>query len=279
MNPTRRAFLRTSLVASATTAALAAGLEAAAADKSSASAHDYYELRAYRLKPGASSALLDGYLAKAFIPALNQRGVKNVGVFTELQVDKKAVTSKPLADSPIWVLIPHASLESFVKVGSDLNTDAAVQAAGADYLTVPKASPVFDRIDTWLYRAFQGMPRMELAAFSKNRVPTRVFEMRDYESHSELAALSKMAMFDNGEIPIMKDLGMSPLFFGQGLAGPNLPHLRYFTSGPDLATHLGGWAKFGPDPRWKAMSADPQYKGNTSKNTARFLTPTDYSQI
>ena len=279
MNPTRRSFLKTSLAASATTAALAAGLKASAADKSSASMHEYYELRAYRLKTGASSALLDGYLAKAFLPALKQRGVENVGVFTELDVDKKAGTAKPLADSPVWVLVPHASLESFANVSADLNADAAVQAAGADYLAVPKDNPAFDRIDTWLYRAFQGMPRMELPAFSKNRVPTRVFEMRDYESHSERAALNKMAMFNHGEIALMRDLGMSPMLYGQSLAGPNLPHLRYFTGGPDLAAHLAGWAKFGPDPRWKAMSGDPQYQDNTSKNTARFLTPAACSQI
>ncbi len=272
----RRNFLTTSLAAS--TAAALARSPLAAAEKS-ATGRDYYELRAYRLKSGASSAALDSYLAKAFIPALNQRGVRNVGVFTELEIDKKAVTSKPKADTPVWVLIPHASLESFVSVSADLNADPVVQAAGADYLNVPKASPAFDRIDTWLYRAFQGMPQMELPAFSKNRVPTRVFEMRDYESHSERAALSKMAMFNNGEIPLMKELGMSPMLYGQGLAGPNLPHLRYFTGGADLAAHLAGWAKFGPDPRWKAMSSDPQYNDNTSKNTPRFLTPTAYSQI
>jgi hypothetical protein len=272
----RRHFLTTSLAASG---ALALARSPLAAAEKSPGGRDYYELRAYRLKPGAPTAALEGYLAKAFIPALNQRGVSHVGVFTELEIDKKAVTSKPKADTPLWVLIPHATLESFVSVSADLNADATVQAAGADYLNVPKASPAFDRIDTWLYRAFAGMPRMELPAFCQNRTPTRVFEMRDYESHSERAALSKMAMFNNGEIPLMKDLGMSPLLFSQGLAGPNLPHLRYFTSGSSLAAHLAGWAKFGPDPRWKAMSADPQYKDNTSKNTSRFLAPTDYSQI
>lgn len=276
MTSTRRSFLKTSFAASA--AAALARSPLAAAEKSGA-ARDYYELRAYKLKPGAVATPLDGYLAKAFIPALNQRGVKNVGVFTEVEVDKKAVTSKPKADTPVWVLIPHTSLESFVSVSADLNADAAVQAAGAEYLNVPKASPTFDRVDTWLYRAFHGMQQMELPAFSKDRVATRIFEMRDYESHNERAALNKMVMFDNGEIPLMKDLGMSPVFFGQGIAGPNLPHLRYITSGPDLAAHLASWAKFGPDPRWKAMAGDPQYKDNTSKNTARFLVPTTYSQI
>ena len=276
MISSRRTFLKTSLAATAATAL--ARTSFAAAEKS-AGGRDYFELRAYRLKSGATSAALEGYLEKALVPALDKRGVKNVGVFTEVAVDKKAVTSTPKADTPVWVLIRHASLESFVGVSADLNADPAVQAAGADYLTVPKASPAFDRVDTWLYRAFAGMPQMELPAFSKSRTPTRIFEMRDYQSHSEQAALNKMAMFNNGEIPLMKDLGLSPVFFGQGIAGPDLPHLRYITCGADLASHLAGWAKFGPDPRWKAMSGDPQYKDNTSKNTARFIVPTAYSQI
>jgi hypothetical protein len=88
-----------------------------------------------------------------------------------------------------------------------------------------------------------------------------------------------MAMFDDGEIALMKDLGMAPLCFGQALAGPNLPHLRYITGGPDLATHLANWKRFGPDPRWIRMKNDPRYADTVSKNTARFLTPKAYSQI
>lgn len=273
----RRSFLASSLAVASAAALLRS--PAAAAETKTGSAREYYELRAYRLKPGASSALLDAYLAKALIPALNRRGVKTVGVFTELTVDKKARTSQPMVDSPLWVLIPHATLESFASSAAELNADPTVIAAGEEYLGVPKPSPVFERIDTWLYRAFASMPRLEQPAFSKARVATRVLEMRDYESHNERAALSKMAMFDDGETALMRDLGMSPMFFGQGIAGPNLPHLRYVTSGPSLEAHLEAWSKFGPDPRWKAMSSDPKYKNNTSKNTARFLTPRDYSQL
>jgi hypothetical protein len=175
--------------------------------------------------------------------------------------------------------MPHASLESFARVSAELNADPAVQKAGAEYLNVAKASPAFERIDSWLLLAFKSMPRMEVPAFSKQRAPGRVFEMRDYESHSELKALNKMAMFDEGETQLMRDLGMSPLFFGQALAGPNLPHLRYITCGPDLAAHLAGWSKFGPDPRWVKMRSDPRWTDNTSKNTARFLVPTAYSEL
>lgn len=276
MNLRRREFIKTSVVVSAS-AALAS--RADAASSSSASAREYYELRCYRLKPGTSRAPVEGYLEKAFVPALSKRGVKNVGVFTEIEVEKKSGTSKPMAESPVWVLIPHATLESFATIAAELNQDPAVQKAGAEYLQVPKSSPAFERIDTWLYRAFKGMPKMEIAAFSKSKAPGRVFEMRDYESHSELKALSKMAMFDEGETEVMRSLGMSPLFFGQSLAGPNLPHLRYVTAAATLEAHLANWKKFGPDPRWQKMKDLPQYKDNTSKNTARFLVPTKYSQI
>ena len=173
----------------------------------------------------------------------------------------------------------HPTIESFARVSATLNSDTTVQHAGADYLQAPKTSPAFERIDSWLLLAFAGMPKLEVPSFSRNRTPSRVFEMRDYESHSELKALSKMAMFNDGEISLMKDLGMSPLFFGQALAGPDLPHLRYITGGADLATHLGNWKKFGPDPRWTAMKDLPQYADNTSKNTSRFLGPKPYSQL
>ena len=275
----RRQFLKTSLAASVTAALASPASASAAASPSAESGREYYDLRAYRLKPGASSAALDAYLEQALFPALAQRGIRNVGAFTEFDVNKNAATATPKPDSPIWVLIPHPSLESFASVSADINTDPAVQKAGASYLEAKKAEPAFDRIDAWLLRAFAGMPALELPAFSKNRTPTRVFEMRDYESHSELKALSKMAMFNDGEIALMKDLGMSPVFFGQALAGPNLPHLRYITCAADLPSHLANWKKFGPNPRWVKMKDLPQYADNTSKNTSRFLAPKPYSAI
>ena len=273
----RRTFLQTSLAASAA-AALGSRANAAPA-ASSTTGRDFYEVRAYRMKAGASRAGLDTYLEKALMPALDKRGIKHVGVFTELDVNKAAATATPKADTPVWVFIPYTSLETFVSVNADIHNDAGVQKAGGEYLQAKKSNPAFERIDSWLLLAFQGMPRMQLPAFSKSKAPNRVFEMRDYESHSELKALNKIAMFNDGEIEIMQTLGMSPLFFGQALTGPNLPHLRYFTGGPDLATHLANWKKFGPDPRWEKLKVRPEYQDNTSKNTARFLAPTAYSQV
>jgi hypothetical protein len=282
MSTTRRTFIQTSLAATAS-AALTTHL--AAAPKAPAAARDYYELRCYhlqagsRLKTDANPALLDRYLEQALLPALDKLGLKNTGVFTELDVNKAAGTSTPKSLSPVWLLVTHPTLESFVQVSATLNADPAVQLAGRDYLATPKTQPAFERIDTWLLRSFQGQPQMSVPPFSQQRSPTRVFEMRDYESYGELPALRKMAMFDEGEINLMQDLGLNPVCFGQALAGPDLPHLRYITSGPDLTTHLHNWSKFGPNPRWLAIKDLPRFADTVSKNTARFLTPKAYSQL
>ena len=281
MNLPRRSFLKTTLAASAT-GMLASPLSAAA---HAAPAREYYELRCYhlkadsRLKANANPALLDDYLEHAFLPALRKLGLKNTGIFTELEVDKQAGTRAPKPDSPVWVLMTHQSLDSYVQVTAALNADPAVQKAGADYLKAPKAAPAFERIDSWLLLAFAGMPQLNTPAFSKKRIPTRIFEMRDYESHSEERALAKMAMFNAGEIQVMKEIGINPVIFAQALSGPNLPHLRYITSGPDLDSHLAGWKKFGPHPIWQKLKQDPRYADSTSRNTTRFLTPKSYSEL
>jgi hypothetical protein len=268
----RRDFLKNTLTASAVATLASHGASAAdsASAKSSVGGRDYYELRAYRLKAGtASSPMLDAYLEKALIPALNSRGIAHVGVFTEPEAK----------DGPaVWVLIPHPSLESVASVTASLNTDPAVLAAGAEYLQTPKASPAFERIDSWLLLAFKGMPKLVLPATTAARQP-RIFEMRSYESYSEVKALKKMAMFDDGEIEVMNEVGLAPVFFGQALAGRDLPHLTYITSATDREAHKAHWAAFGKHPTWIKMKNDPQYADTVSKNTARFLVPTAYSQI
>jgi hypothetical protein len=278
MNLSRRSFLQGCVAASGL-----ATIGAAAAP--SDGDREYYELRCYRmgagtrLKQDPNPQLLDRFLESALMPALNRLNIGNVGVFTELEVDRKALTSKQKERSPFWVLIPHRDLASFVKVSELLQEDSKLLEAGTEYLRVPVATPAFERIDTWLLRAFKSIPRIEVPPFSRNKVETRVFEMRTYESYSEDRALAKMAMFDDGETELMRSLGMFPVFFGQGLAGPDLPHLTYITSGQSLESHFQAWAKFGPDPRWIAIKDLPKYAHSVSKNVPRFLAPRPYSQI
>ena len=272
MNRTRRDFIKTALTASAAATVISGAKLSAAAPNAvaPASAREYYELRMYRLKPDAPHTLLDGYLEKALIPALNQRGIKSVGVFTE---------SAPKDGPAVWVLIPHASPESVANVTAQLNTDPAVLAAGAEYLnlTDPK-NPAFDRLDSWLLLAFAGLPKLALPATTAARQP-RIFELRTYESFSELKALKKVDMFNSGEIDVMKELNMAPVFYGQALVGRDLPHLTYMLSSSDRETLAKSWSAFGKHPVWNKLKNDPQYADTVGKITSRFFTPASYSQI
>ena len=179
----------------------------------------------------------------------------------------------------MWVLIPHPSLDSVAFVAGAINLEPAVQAAGAGYLSSPtSADPAFERIDSWLLAAFAGLPRLAVPALARQRKP-RIFEMRTYESFSELKALKKVEMFNAGEIGAMQELGLSPVFYGQVLVGRDMPELTYMLCSPDMATHKRNWAAFGAHPAWVRLKNDPQYADTVSRITSRFLMPAAFSQI
>ena len=260
----RRDFLKGAVAASAALATLPLS---AAEPKA---IQEYYQLRLYRLKRGADHALLDNYLEKAAIPALNRLGIKPIGAFAETDEKK---------DPAIFVLIPYANLESFLSVSGKLKADSAYKEAGADYLNTSKDHPAYVRIDTWLMRAFAGIPKLELPSYSTEKKSNRIFELRTYESYSEPKAQKKVDMFNDGEIDVMREVGLGPIFFGQALVGANLPHLTYMLSAENRDAHKQHWDAFGKHAKWKQMSTDPQYADTLSNIYNYMLAPTPYSQI
>jgi len=272
----RREFLKTTMAASAFAGLNSASLSQAA--DSMAGSREYYELRVYHLKSGAGHALLDGYLEKAAIPAWNRVGAKNVGVFVQQERPDQATGTEARDPDAVWVLIPYPSLSAFAEATNQLAADAELQKAGAEYFQTPKDRPGFERIDSWFTLAFAGMPRIELPAYSRDKKP-RMFELRTYESYSEVKALKKVEMFNSGEIETMRQVGLAPVFYGQALIGKDLPHLTYMVSAEDDAAHKKHWSDFGKHPVWNKLKNDPQYADTVSKITNRFLVPTGYSEI
>jgi hypothetical protein len=266
----RREFLGSAL-ATATMAGFGSTVIEAqtAALRPNAAEREYYELRAYRFKAGATHTLLDSYLEKAAIPAWNRLGIKPVGVFTEIDSKEAPV---------VYVLLPFPSLEAFASLNDRLQADAAHQSAGTEYLQARKANPAFERIDSWLLRAFAGMPKLELPSYSRDQKP-RVFEMRTYESFSEVKALKKIEMFNSGEIEVMRQVGLAPVLYGQALTGSSLPHLTYMLSGEDQNVHKQHWNAFNRNPEWAKLNRDPQYADTVSNIKSRFLAPMPFSQI
>src|SRR5882724_8047862 len=103
--------------------------------------------------------------------------------------------------------------------------------------------------------------------------------MRHYHSHSEFKALKKVEMFNAGEIEVMRELGLAPVFYGQAFVGHELPHLTYMLSAENADAHKKHWDAFGKHPVWNKLKNDPQYDDTVSKIVNRFLVPTAYSQI
>jgi len=258
----RRDFLKGSAVL-ASMGAMTGRLQAQNDANSSANGREFYELRRYKLRMGPSS--FDKYFQNAALPALNRAGISSVGVFN--------VMVGP--DSPeMFVLLPCASFEALMAAKEKVLADEDYQKAGADFLNAAASDPAFVRIESSFMRAFAGMPKIEVP-----EKKARIFELRTYESASEKDGRKKVEMFNNGEIPIFRRAGLTPVFFGETLIGDKMPNLTYMVTFADLTARSKNWAAFGSDPEWKRLSGMPEYKDIVSNITNLFLQPTGYSQI
>jgi len=227
----------------------------------------YYELRVYTTSSGAQQQRINDYWQHAAVPAYNRLGIQPVGVFTE-------ITNTPT--NSIYVLIPCDSLEIFASIPAKLAADATYQAAATTFLTAPKENPAYERFESSLTVAFDGMKHLVVPPADKKPA---VFELRTYMSPNDERGFNKVKMFEAGEIQLMKDIGLSPIFYSRKLIGPNQPCLMYMTCGVDMAEHKKHWKIFGSSPVWKGLQADPQYKDNVSKTIKILLQRTSASQL
>ncbi len=135
-----------------------------------ASGRELLELRVYHLDTPQQRAGFEQFAREAAIPALNRLGIKPVGVFAPAD-----------AHGPVYVLLPHKSLESVTTLLPRLAQDGEFLRRGAAFLEAPADAPSYHRVESSLLLAFQGMPRVDVPITS----PGRVFQLRIYESPSE----------------------------------------------------------------------------------------------
>jgi hypothetical protein len=257
----RRKFLASTVLA--TTAIVS---NAAAVGKTDAFAQkQFYEWREYEIHFGSNQRIFHEYLEKALIPALNKYGVKHVGVFRELG------KSEP---PRIFVLIPYASAEEWVTITQKVNTDSSFLANSEAYRQVAADKPLYNRFTTSLMTAFDGMPAAVIPANEP-----RIFELRTYEGYNEEAVRRKVKMFNESEFDIFRKTKLNAVFFGELVAGKNLPALSYMLTFKNMEERDANWKAFGADPDWKKISADPQYANTVSNIIRTFLEPVAYSQF
>jgi hypothetical protein len=260
----RRDFLAASAVATTAAAFPLAARAQAAADE-----RQYCEWRTYRLGGAEQHALLEEYLQAAAIPAWGRMGLGPVGAFKEI-----AGPGGSAPTASVHLLLVYPTLAAFAAARETLERDPDYRANSVDYFAATQDDPAFQRIDSWLMISFEGMPAPAAPA-----AKPRVFELRTYESHNEDRARAKINMFNSGEIPIFRACGFETVFFGEGLVGANLPHLKYMLAAPDMAANEAGWQKFVAHPDWLAMRDLPEYKDTVSNIQKLYLEPTAYSQI
>jgi hypothetical protein len=235
---------------------------ATAADKP-----QFYELRVYTTQSDAQRQRVNDYWQNVAIPAYNRMGIQPIGVFTE---PADSATNK------IYVLIPCDSLEVFAAIPANLAADADYQKTAADFLSAPKTNAAYERFESSLLVAFEGMKHLSVPA--ANQKPD-VFELRTYKSPSEGKGLNKIKMFESGEIATMKEVGLAPVFYGRTVIGSTMPSLTYMTCGVTLDEHKKHWQEFSAAPVWKQLQADPQYKDNMTGMIKVMLKRTPASQI
>ncbi len=238
--------------------------------KAQAQVQEYYQLKIYTFSSEAQEKLTDAYLKDAFLPALKELNIKNIGVFKPRSTD--SVTPKKT-----YVLIPFSSLTKFLLLDEALAANETHKTQGKPYLTAPHDKPPYKRIESLLMRAFKDMPIMKPSKLDGPR-KDRIYELRSYESATEELYKKKVNMFnEGGEIKLFDRLEFNAVFYAEVLSGPTMPNLMYMTTHADKETRDTNWKAFVESDEWKNLKVMPKYQNTVSKNVTLFLYPTKFS--
>lgn len=237
----------------------------------SAQIRQFYQLKIYTFETEAQEKATDLYLEYALLPALNRQMIEEVGVFK----NRKDTEADSIRKT--YVLLPFISLFQFESLDQQLSYDEVYVEAAASYINATYDDPPYQRIESILLKAFEDMPMLKASTVEGPR-KDRIYELRSYESATKKIYANKMDMFNaGGEILLFKKLDFHPVFFGEVIAGPNMPNLMYMTTHKNQTERDLNWKKFVDSPGWKEMSSDPKYQNNVSHIDISFLYPTSYS--
>ena len=232
----------------------------------------YYEIKIYRLSSPAKGAVIDTYLKDAFIPAMHRAGIKTVGVFKPVEADTAF-------GKMVYVFIPYKTIDHYFKVSATVEKDPVYQQSGKDFLDAPYNDPPYTRYESVLLKAFSYMPQFRIPKFT-TPMSERIYELRSYESPTDVKATKKIKMFnEGGEMAIFQKIGANAVFYGQVLFGSKKPRLMYMTTYENSKSREEHWVAFRNSSEWKIISALEEYKNTVSKANPYLLHPADYSDF
>src|ERR1022692_39331 len=179
-------------------ASLAAGAMSANAETTPKSA--YYEMRYFRMRTDKTEQpkRTNAFLSSVYLPAAKKAGAGPVGLFGSVIGP----------DTPFTMcLASYPSLAAMEAARDKLAASEEYQKGLAEYNA---GDPAFDKMESWILRAFDFFPAIELLPPDPKR-PPRVFELRTYESQNESLLARKIRMFGAGEVGIFRKVGAQPL--------------------------------------------------------------------
>ena len=241
----------------------------------------WYSVSVYHLNSNESAELFDKTFAEAIVPGMKRQGIHPVGVFEPVNLAKDNKEEDNNSAKPTlpkrYVSYPLTSPAQLATITDSLGNDQDFLEKAKTYLNVSKDDAVYSRVETSLLHAFEGMP--QLAVSKTDGDDRRLFELRVYESHSEMKGKLKVEMFNKGEIELFKEVGLDAVFFGEAVAGPSLPNLTYMLVYKDEAHRKEVWGNFLSSPTWDEMKSNPRYNGTVSNIISQHMKPLSYSGI
>lgn len=233
---------------------------------------DYYEIKVYHFTSDDQENILDGYLKSAYLPALHNAGIKQVGVF-------KPLANDTAIDKRIYVFFASLSLEKLAGLPKLLQSDSTYIKAAKGYWDAAFDQPPFTRFETILSKSFYMAPQMKIPALTGSK-SERIYELRSYEGPTEKLYNSKVKMFnEGGEIALFARLNFNAIFYSEVISGSRMPNLLYMTSFENMVERDAHWKSFFGDPAWKKLSSLAEYQHTVSKAEIILLHTTSYSDF
>jgi hypothetical protein len=226
-----------------------------------AQGRDYLILKQYSFATVEDLRQTSEFIEFAYLPALKQAGYTHIGVFTEQPKEENKVPD-------LYLLHTLADIQQFAKLDEQLLSLGTWEK---------EHSPQYLRVNTTLMRAFEDMPQLRPCPLEGDRTE-RVYELRSYESTNVKKYLNKVDMFNaGGEIILFEELGFNAVFYGEVLAGSQMPNLMYMTTFENKEKRDQLWDLFFNSAKWEELKNNDFYKGNVSKADIIFMVPTAYS--
>ena len=230
----------------------------------------YYQISVYNFTTTEQRNIIDNYLKTAYLPALHNLKMSNVGIF-------EPVANDTVSNKKFYVIIPLKSFDKAATLNDRIIKDEQYLINSKNYREAVYNNPPFQRVENILLEKFALAPFFNLPKLN-NRKAARIYELRSYESATDNLFENKVEMFnEGGEIDLFTKLNFNAVFYAKVIIGSHMPNLMYMTTFENMADREAHWNSFVASEEWKKMSQLPHYQNNISHMDITLLKATGYS--